>query len=80
LGKAVFPVPEPLIEGLKEATMKKLILSAVLAAATLGAVTAAVAQPPPPGWVGQHYFWHGQHYHHRAWAWDNHHRRYYRYW
>ncbi len=35
--------------------------------------------PPPPGWVGPHYYWHGQHWHHRAWAYDRHHRRYRRY-
>lgn len=61
--------------------MKKLLLSAVLAASTLGAVSAAVAQPPPPGWVGQHYYWHGRHYHNRAYVWDRWHRhRAWRYW
>jgi hypothetical protein len=45
--------------------MKKLVLAGVVALSTLGAVSAAVAQPPPPGWVGPHYFWHGHHYHHR---------------
>jgi Spy/CpxP family protein refolding chaperone len=46
--------------------MKKLVLASLVAVSALGAVSAAVAQPPPPGWVGPHYFWHGHHYHHRS--------------
>lgn len=59
--------------------MKKLVLAGVIALSTLGAVSVAVAQPPPPGWVGPHYFWQGHHYHHRAWAFGPGHRGYWRY-
>jgi hypothetical protein len=62
--------------------MKTLILAVVAAVSTLGAVSAAFAQPPPPGWVGPHDFWHGGHWRHRGWGWGwgPHHRRYLCYW
>ncbi len=73
-----------MVEGNQEAMMKKLLLSAVLAAATLGGVAVATAQPyagPPPGWSGSHYYWHGRHYHNRSFVWDRgHHHRSWRYW
>ena len=28
---------------------------------------AVIVGPPPPGWVGPHYYWHGRHWHHRRW-------------
>jgi len=64
-------------------TLKRQLLAAAVIAGTLGSASAAYAQPYPPrpsGWAGPHYYWHGQHWHHRAWAYDRHHRRYRRYW
>ena len=67
---------------LRTAFTRSLLAVAVIVA-SLGAASIANAQPyppPPPGWAGPHYYSHGQHYHHRAWAYDRHHRRYMRYW
>ena len=61
--------------------LKRSFLAAAVVAATLGTAPLAQAQPvPPPGWAGPHYYWHGQHWHHRGWAYDRNHRRYRRYW
>ncbi len=63
-------------------TLGRQIMSAAVVAGVLGAASNAGAQPyppPPPGWAGPHYYWHGQHWHHRARAYDRHHRRYWRY-
>ena len=57
------------------------LLAGAVVAFTLGSASLAQAQPvPPPGWAGPHYYWHGQHWHHRAWAYDRYHHRYRRYW
>ena len=64
-------------------SFRRPLLAATAIVATLTAVPLAQAQPvvvvPPPGWVGPHYYYHGQHWHHRAWAWNHYHRHYYRY-
>ncbi len=60
-------------------SLRRSFLAAAAAVATLAAVPLAQAQPVPPGWVGPHYYYHGHHWHHRAWAWDRYHHRYYRY-
>jgi len=69
-------------------------LAAVLGVAgTLACGSVAVAQPygppPPPGYgrppppppppPGRGYYWRGRHWHHRVWAFDRHHRGYWRY-
>lgn len=65
--------------------IRRPLLAAAAIVATLAPALAtmppAQAQPvlPPPGWVGPHYYYHGQHWHHRAWARDRYHHRYYRY-
>ena len=60
-------------------SLRRCFLAAAAAVATLAAVPLAHAQPVPPGWAGPHYYYHGHHWHHRAWAWDRYHRHYYRY-
>jgi hypothetical protein len=65
------------------AAFTRLLPVAVVMTVMLGAAPVASAQPyppAPPGWRGPHYYWHGQHWHHRAWAYDRHHHRYVRYW
>ena len=65
----------------REALRKTILCTAVIGT-TLGAVASADAQPyppPPPGWAGPHYYWHGRHYHHRRWVFDRFHHRVYRY-
>ncbi len=63
-------------------TLGRQLMPAVVIAGVLGSASSAVAQPyppPPPGWVGPHYYWHGQHWHHRVRGYDRRHRRYWRY-
>ena len=65
------------------AALGRSLLAAGVIVGTLGAATLASAQPyppPPPGWAGPHYYWHGRHWHHRGWAFDRFHHRYRRYW
>ncbi|WP_428375863.1 hypothetical protein [Lichenicoccus sp.] len=60
----------------------RVIAAAAIASVCILPAVDASAQPyppPPPGWAGPHYYWHGQHWHHRAWAYGPHHRRYWRY-
>lgn len=61
-------------------SFKRSMLAAAAVVATLATMPLARAQPvPSPGWAGPHYFYHGHHWHHRAWAWDRYHHHYYRY-
>ena len=69
--------------GFLRAVLTRSLPAVAVVVGTLGSVSIASAQPyppPPPGWVGPHYYYHGQHYHHRGWAYDRHHHRYRRYW
>ncbi len=60
-------------------SLRRSLLAAASVVMTLAAAPLARAQPVPPGWVGPHYYYHGHHWHHRAWAWDRYHHHYYRY-
>ena len=64
---------------IRAAVMK--VLPVIIFAGVLASAGIAKADPPPRplGWAGEDYYYHGQHYHHRAWAYDRHHRRYRRY-
>ncbi len=61
--------------------LRRSLLTCAAVATLAGSAGVANAQrmPPPPGWAGPHYYWHGHHWHHRAWAYDRFHHRYRRY-
>lgn len=69
------------LKQLTERAGRFIAVAAIASACILPAATASAQPypPPPPGWAGPHYYWHGQHWHHRSWAYGPRHRRYWRY-